>query len=200
MKRFIIALILLLSIPIVLSASVSTDKNNYHPGDTVLILGSEFPSNIDVIIQINDPADTVKFVNQIRTDNDGNFSTTYNISSDAILGLYSIYASGGELVQENFTVSSRPAVTTTSIPSGGNGGGGGRTTTTTIINATTTTGRITTTLQPETTSTIPIVTTTISKDIPQKLDRRRLIIRSLIVIVPLIMILVLIKPRSKLEY
>ena len=188
-----LTLILLLSIPIVLSASVSTDKNDYYPGDTVFISGSEFSSNIDVIIQINDPADTVKFVNQIRTDNDGNFSTTYNISSDAVSGTYAIYASGGGTqVQENFTLSPKP-ITTTTVPSDGNGGGGGRTTTTTITNGITTTtmsGRVTTTTRLETTTSMPKLTTTI---LPKKrpiINSRTITIIGVAIIVPVILFVI----------
>jgi len=164
-KIIILILILLLSIPIVFSASISTNNKDYHPGDTVFISGKGFPSNIDVIIQINDPADTVKFIDQIRTEDDGKFSTTYVIASDAMSGSYTIYASGGGTqAQGNFTVSSTSITTT--IPPGDNRGGGNddrRTTITTITSETTTTilGGVTTTTQIKTTtSTLGVSTTT----------------------------------------
>lgn len=152
MRKIMLTVILLLSIPVVLSAFVSTDKNNYQPGDTVFISGSGFPSNIDVIIQINDPTDTVKFVDQIRADNGGKFSTTYVIPNDAITGYYTIYSSGGGIqTQKNFTVTSIPVTTT--IPSDGNGRNGG--TTTTILTETTTTQREATTSTLGVTTTVP---------------------------------------------
>ncbi|MBL7169903.1 MAG: hypothetical protein ISS48_02705 [Candidatus Aenigmarchaeota archaeon] len=201
MRKIFLTLILLLSIPVVFSTSISTDKNDYYPKQSILISGQGFQPNIDVIIQINDPEGVVKFVDQIRTDDNGEFSTAYVTKSDDNLGLYSVYANGGdEQVQESFTVSKEPSITTTTQSSEGGGGGGGssRTTTTTLINETTTTieGQTTTTIQLETTTTTPVTTTTISGDIPQKLDRRRLIIGSLIVIVTLIIILVLIKSKK----
>ena len=116
MKRFIIALILLLSIPIVLSASISTDKNDYYPKQSIIISGQGFQPNIDVIIQINDPEDVVKFVDQIRTDNNGEFSTTYFTKSDDNLGLYSIYVSGGgEQTQGSFMITTISATTTSTL-------------------------------------------------------------------------------------
>ncbi|MBL7169902.1 MAG: hypothetical protein ISS48_02700 [Candidatus Aenigmarchaeota archaeon] len=112
MRKTILTLILLLSIPAVLSASISTDKNDYYLKQSILISGQGFQPNIHVIIQINDPEGVVKFVDQIRTDDNGEFSTAYVTKSDDSLGLYSVYASGGgEQAQESFTISKGPSIT-----------------------------------------------------------------------------------------
>ncbi len=108
MKRdFIISLILIsiVIIPIVLSASVFTDKANYNLLDTVYITGTGFTQYEMVGIEIRNPINQVVFTNQTTVNSTGHFTNSYTITEGVITGLYTIYASTRfENAQITFTV------------------------------------------------------------------------------------------------
>jgi len=130
-----------------------TDKQNYNPGDTVEIDGVEFSDDVDVSLQINDPKDDIKFVDQVRTGYNGDFSTTYIISS--VTGTYTIYASSPyESTQVSFEVIDGGEGESEGEAEGeGESEGEGEPETTTTVTATT--APVTTTTVEETTTTIP---------------------------------------------
>jgi len=108
MKRSFITSLILISlviIPIVLSAAIYTNKTDYNLLETVYITGTGFTPNVDTSIEIRDPTGQAVFVNQTKTDVNGNFTNTYIIPGDGNTGTYTIYASTiSESAQNTFNV------------------------------------------------------------------------------------------------
>ncbi|MBD3155067.1 MAG: hypothetical protein GF368_00240 [Candidatus Aenigmarchaeota archaeon] len=182
-KKILIGLFLVLTLlPPVFPQSVSTDKSSYTPGETVQITGSDFPSNTDVIIQVNDPNGLVKFVDQLTTDSSGTFASSYIIPEDINSGDFTIYVSsdgtqeqdtfsvGSNITTTTITTTAQPIATTTTSVSGTGGGGGGgggsssETTTSTTTYTTTRRQPTTTRIFQDFTSTTRITTTTVEGD------------------------------------
>ena len=94
---FVASLILisLLIIPIVLSASVFTDKTDYNVLETVNITGTGFSDGEDILIEIYDQTSaTPVFQDDINADGSGNFLILYPISEIANPEKHDVYASG----------------------------------------------------------------------------------------------------------
>jgi len=92
------SLFIILFLPIVSAASISTDKSEYKFEETVTIYGTEFPPNLDegILLDIYNPNDVTIFQDDVSTDQDGNFTTTYFIPAQdhyRIEGTYTVYAS-----------------------------------------------------------------------------------------------------------
>ena len=88
----IVALFLIVAlVPTVTSAgaAVWTDKDDYPPGDTVVISGSGFPMNTGLVVQIFRPHGTDMLVT--RTDAQGSFTLLYVLTPErAMVGIYTV--------------------------------------------------------------------------------------------------------------
>ena len=132
---------------------ILTNKLNYNPGETVQITGTNFSSEVDASLQINDPNDVIKFVDQTQTNSNGDFSSNYIIPSKATTDSYTIYASSpNEFAQVSFNIlGASTTTTTTTITS---------TTTTSSSTSTSTSASSSTTTSAFTTSTTTSSSTT----------------------------------------
>ncbi|MDE1763019.1 MAG: hypothetical protein KGH88_02100 [Thaumarchaeota archaeon] len=74
--------------------TIETSQSKYNPGDAVLINGTSI-TNTPVSITILDPTGNQVFAKDVNVTSDGKISTTYQTSSTAIIGTYSITASQG---------------------------------------------------------------------------------------------------------
>ncbi|MDE1765720.1 MAG: hypothetical protein KGI27_05500 [Thaumarchaeota archaeon] len=74
--------------------TIETSQARYNPGDAVVINGTSI-TNTPVSIVILDPTGNQVFAKDVNVTADGKISTTYQISSTAIIGTYSITASQG---------------------------------------------------------------------------------------------------------
>lgn len=101
----IAGLALVLALPAVAQTappSVWTDKEDYAPGETVMISGSGFPANTDLVVRVTRPDGSVitgdgsgtPGSDTVTTDGDGNF--TYNYILDGIVGTYLVEVLDGE--------------------------------------------------------------------------------------------------------
>ena len=99
----LLGLVLVLTIvPIVLAntAILTTDKDIYEPGDTVLIMGQGFNSNSEILISITKPdPDTGMPAGEVVTDKvysdaNGNFNFSYFLI-DSLFGDYKVEATDG---------------------------------------------------------------------------------------------------------
>jgi hypothetical protein len=77
--------------------SVKTDKISYFQGDIVNITGGVVSddgpvSGVYINIEVDKPNGSPIFVDQVKTDNNGNFSTNFRLSLDAPLGKYNVTA------------------------------------------------------------------------------------------------------------
>ena len=94
---------------VVASPELSTDKADYYPGETATIFGRFFQSVQDILLKIfggsaetNDYTETIQ---NITTDSEGSFTTTYTLDGLA-RPLYTVIASalsGEELARTTFT-------------------------------------------------------------------------------------------------
>lgn len=108
---------------------VKTDKDNYYPGSKLTIIVSGATANKKVAIQINDPANNVKYVDELTADSTGSASVSITIPTDWPLGKYTIYARDdytGNLATYQFNIIALPKVSSilltanvTSILAGG---------------------------------------------------------------------------------
>jgi len=98
-----LALILALGLALVLmvapthaeSASVWTDKQDYAPGDTVTIFGSDFLANAEVAVTVERPDGVMDTVAPAPvTDDTGYFTCSYQL--DGITGTYTVTATDGD--------------------------------------------------------------------------------------------------------
>jgi len=84
--------------------SVWTDKPDYEPGETVVISGSGFTADTDLVIRVTRPDGSVitgdgsgtPGSDTVTTDGEGNF--TYNYILDGIMGIYTVEVMQGEVV------------------------------------------------------------------------------------------------------
>jgi len=95
-KSFFLSFILFFTV--VSAASIYTDKNEYNFEETVIIDGTEFPPNLneDVLLEIYNPNYVTIYQDDVSTDQNGDFTTTYFIPAQddyRIEGTYSVYAS-----------------------------------------------------------------------------------------------------------
>ena len=85
--------------------TVSTDKAEYHRGETVSISISNAPPNCDLGVQISNPVGGVVFIAERSTDNQGRASVSFKIPPDATYGTYTIYVAGcGDAGSARFSV------------------------------------------------------------------------------------------------
>ncbi len=76
------------------TATIWTDKTDYHPGETVTIYGTDFLPNANVAINVTKQSDgTVSSFNVI-SDSNGNFTTSYQIGNVGAT-LYTVTATDG---------------------------------------------------------------------------------------------------------
>jgi uncharacterized protein YfaS (alpha-2-macroglobulin family) len=87
-----------------IQVTVFTDKPNYRVGETVYVYGEvkegELPiENAYVAIEIRDPSASPIVIRTLITDTLGKYGLSFSLSSQALLGTYTIYVSviyGGE--------------------------------------------------------------------------------------------------------
>ena len=80
-----------------ITISVKTDKINYLQGDIVSITGGVVSdsgpvSGVYINIEVDKPNGSLIFIDQVKTDNNGNFSTNFRLPLDAPLGKYNVTA------------------------------------------------------------------------------------------------------------
>jgi hypothetical protein len=80
--------------------NIRTDKTRYFQGNLVNIIGKavsdkEPVAGVYINIKVNKLDGTLIFMDQVKTDNDGNFSTNFRLPLDAPLGTYNITATYG---------------------------------------------------------------------------------------------------------
>jgi len=84
--------------------SVSTDKEDYSPGETVIICGSGFDACVELVVRVTRPGGSVitgdgsgtSGCDAVTTDSDGSFIYFYKL--DGIFGLYTVDVLDGETV------------------------------------------------------------------------------------------------------
>lgn len=88
-----------------LKPSISTDKDDYAPEETVTISGSNFPASIDVLIKVTwpdgivrDSAGLVDSSDTITTDEEGSFTYLYSLRGEGQEGEYLVEVFQGETV------------------------------------------------------------------------------------------------------
>lgn len=90
----IIGICLVLMIPIINAASITlvASKNEYHPGDALVVLGTSAPGSA-VAIQVYNPAGVLVGVNQVETRDDGQYVIeVFNWPEENVLNLaFGIY-------------------------------------------------------------------------------------------------------------
>ncbi|MEM2136988.1 MAG: Ig-like domain-containing protein [Candidatus Methanomethylicia archaeon] len=94
---------------------IKTDKDSYYPGSKVTFIISGATPNKKVLLELHDPSDNVKHVDEVTTDSAGSASASITIPSDWPLGKYTIYAKDsytGQLVSYQFNIAAPPKVTT----------------------------------------------------------------------------------------
>jgi uncharacterized repeat protein (TIGR01451 family) len=77
-------------------ADVWTDRYVYHPGDTVSISGNGMQAGESVAVEVFFPDGSLAQHHDVPADDQGNFSDTYVLPSDAPSGDYVVVASGAE--------------------------------------------------------------------------------------------------------
>ena len=91
--------------------SVSTDKAVYRPGEVVTITVTGTPGVI-VGVQCNDPQGNPAFVKQLTIGATGSATTSFKLGSDAPLGRWTVYVSGGgETATTSFYVKQPSTIT-----------------------------------------------------------------------------------------
>jgi uncharacterized repeat protein (TIGR01451 family) len=88
------ALVVLLMAGTAAFANVWTDRNDYQPGDTVLINGDGMTADEGVGVDVSFPDGSLAQHDDVQADDQGNFSDTYLMPSDAPGGIYSVTATG----------------------------------------------------------------------------------------------------------
>ena len=79
--------------------SVSADKPEYVPGDVVIIQGvltggGSAMTGADLAIEVEGPKSRIVWVDQVRTGQEGKYSSSFRLSKDAPVGQYNVYVSG----------------------------------------------------------------------------------------------------------
>src|SRR5438093_4989309 len=77
-------------------ADVWTDRDVYHPGDTVAINGSEMQGGESVGVEVFLPDGSVAQHHDVQADDQGSFSDSYTLPLDAPSGIYSVLATGAQ--------------------------------------------------------------------------------------------------------
>jgi len=92
---------------------VKTDKDNYYPGSKLTIIVSGATANRKVAIQVNDPSNNVKYIDELTADSTGYASVSITIPMDWPLGKYTVYAKDdytGNLATYQFNIIALPKV------------------------------------------------------------------------------------------
>lgn len=85
-----------------LSVTVSTDKQSYDPGETVLITGRVLDSSLNgvtrasVSIQVNDPTGNAIHVDWILSTTDGHYEDQFIAQDNSMNGGYNIYVTASK--------------------------------------------------------------------------------------------------------
>ena len=85
-----------------LSVTVSTDKQSYDPGETVLIAGKVLDESLEgvafasVSIQVNDPSGNPIHVGWVLSTADGSYADQFIARADSMNGGYSIYVTASK--------------------------------------------------------------------------------------------------------
>ena len=84
--------------------TVSTDKDEYVPGERVIISGTALPG-VNVSLRVEDLSGAVVWEGRAETAIDGNYTASFVLRENSPLGLYRVYAAFGNLTATaNFTV------------------------------------------------------------------------------------------------
>jgi hypothetical protein len=126
--RILLGIVALLAItllvPVVVwadaQAIVWTDKQDYPPGDTVIIHGFCFLANTPVNVSVTRPDLTVGSWN-LTSDNAGNLTTSYQL--DGVTGIYTVTATDGTNTATTAFTDAEPAFMTVSYSVVGGGSG-----------------------------------------------------------------------------
>ena len=102
MKKYSLAIVLMLVLsagPLSIhfasaegSATILTDKSDYLPGETVIMSGSGFSPDANVVVSLTNP-DSQVFEWSVVSDSTGCFITNYNL--DGVVGSFSVVANDG---------------------------------------------------------------------------------------------------------
>ncbi|MEM2294046.1 MAG: hypothetical protein QXX41_12295 [Nitrososphaerota archaeon] len=105
------------------TARIWTDKEDYAPGETVIIYGEGFQGTVTIIVvrpdgTVNDPENGIVGEWTVIADENGMFETTYKL--DGILGEYTVTATDeyGNTATTTFTDANKVNFQTSGLPSG----------------------------------------------------------------------------------
>ncbi len=101
---YAVALLLILASVLASPLSVSTNKSQYRPGETVKITING-KANTAYGVEVRDPQNKIVFLKQVTTGSNGVGTTQFKLSSSAREGTYKVYVSGGgESASKTFKV------------------------------------------------------------------------------------------------
>jgi hypothetical protein len=95
--------------------TVSTDKDVYFSQDLVTISGNLIDVSCNPVIgallgsEVRNPHSSPLFVDQLTTDNEGKFSTSFTLADDALMGTYTIYVAYEDVLQHITFIVSGPS-------------------------------------------------------------------------------------------
>lgn len=87
--------------------TVGTDKSQYTPGSIVTVSGTITPAGagIDVGIEVRSPSSLAVWIDAVKTQAGGTFSSQFQLAADAAYGTYTVHASvSGSHGQSTFNV------------------------------------------------------------------------------------------------
>ena len=114
-----LGLALLVAVPVLAAASISTDKGDYATYETVTIYGSGFSPSAIVTVTIVNPSEGVDAVYYVRADGAGNFTCWHTLNG--VEGTYTVYATDGTNTA-TITFTEKPEFTATIAPTSANAG------------------------------------------------------------------------------
>ncbi len=103
------------------SITITTDKNTYLPGDSIVISGKAYPvSGIPLSIQILDPSNNAVYISQTNVNSDGTYSVTITAGGQMwnTSGTYAVLATyeKGNTAQTAFSYSAESSTMPSKIP------------------------------------------------------------------------------------
>ncbi|MCX8169149.1 MAG: hypothetical protein N3E39_02910 [Candidatus Methanomethylicia archaeon] len=113
---YIITLLLLITtliqIPYVQATfQIKTDKDTYYPGSKLTFIITGATPNKKVMLELHDPLDSIKHVDELITDSKGSATSTITIPSNWPLGIYTVYAKDvhtGQVASYKFNIVAPP--------------------------------------------------------------------------------------------
>lgn len=106
--------------PALAALQVKTDKDSYYPGSRMTFLISGATPNKVVMLELHDPSDNIRHVDEVTAGSNGAASSSITIPSDWPLGSYVIYAKDtytNQVSTYQFRIIASPRVTTILITS-----------------------------------------------------------------------------------